>query len=189
MIDDFSRGWDDWSRVSPDNPHHFSFKTHKLNDPAFFGPRGADLVFEIETTGPGNTLAVVMETDQWRGYTGRKTKRYVALVELEKAGSRTVRIAPGSFVSNDGLPLANYNYVTGLVITPGNKELPDKVEGQWQGKVPFLDNLRWVGGRFAPRPRPYLGQRQQGLDPDRGFKEAFEKAVKKSTELEALDRK
>jgi dienelactone hydrolase len=189
MIDDFSRGWDDWSRVSPDNSHHFSFKTHKLNDPAFFGPRGADLVFEIETTGPGNTLAVVMETDQWRGYTGRKTKSYVALVELEKAGSRTVRIAPGSFVSNDGLPLANYNYVTGLVITPGNKELPDKVEGQWQGKVPFLDNLRWVGGRFAPRPRTYLGQRQQGLDPDRGFKEAFEKAVKKSTELEELDRK
>ena len=178
LIDNFSRGWRDWSQVSPDNPHHFSFKTHKLNDPAFFGPRGAELAFEIETTAPGNTLAVVMETDQWRGYTGRKSKRYVALVELPQAGSRTVRLSLESFVSGDGLALANYNYVTGLILTPGNKELPQRVEGQWQGKVPLLSNLRWVGGRFFPRPKPYLGQRQQGLDPDRGFAEQFERAVK-----------
>ena len=189
MIDDFSRGWQDWSRVSPDNAHHFSFKTHKLNDPAFFGPRGAQLAFEIETTGPSNKLAVVMETDQWRGYTGRKTKRYVAIVDLPKAGSSSVMIAADSFVSADGLTLANYNYVTGLILTPGNKELPGEVKEQWQGKVPLLSNLRWIGGRFAPRPKPYLGQRQQGLDPDQGFKEAFDEAVKKSVQLEALDRK
>ncbi|MCP4849187.1 MAG: hypothetical protein GY899_14695 [Verrucomicrobiaceae bacterium] len=189
IIDDFSRGWGDWSLVSPDNAHHFSFKTHKLNDPAFFGPRGAELVFEIETTEPGNTLAVVMETDQWRGYTGRKTNHYVALIKLAKSGSQTVRIAPGSFTSSDGLALANYNYVTGLIVTPGNKERPGMVKGQWQGKVPILDNLRWEGGRFSPRPRPYLGKRQQGLDPDRGFKEAFDEAVRESVKLEGLDRK
>ena len=61
------------------------------------------------------------------------------------------------------------------------------MEGQWQGKVPLLSNLRWVGGRFFPRPKPYLGQRQQGLDPDRGFAEQFERAVKESVKLEELD--
>lgn len=187
VIDDFSRGWGDWSLVSPNNPHHFSFKTHKLNDPAFFGPRGAELAFKIATTEPGNTLAVVMETDQWRGYTGRKTRRYVALVDLPQAGSRTVRLSLESFTSGDGLSLANYNYVTGLIVTPGNKELPKRVDRQWQGKLPLLSNLRWVGGRFAPRPRPYLGQRQQGLDADRGFAGQFEKAVKESVELEEVD--
>jgi len=152
--------------VAGDNPHHWSFKTHKVNDPAFFGPRGAKLAFEMETTAPGNTLAVIMETDQWRGYTGRKTRRYTALVELSRAGEHGVRLPVSAFVTPEGEALDHYGFVTGLILTPGNKELPSKVKTVWQGNVPAFSNLRWEGGECAPRPKPYLGDRNGEADVD-----------------------
>jgi len=114
------------------------------------------LVFDIETTVAGNTLAVVMETDKWRGYTRRKTEHYTALVTLPKVGKQNVRLATSSFVSPDGKPLVNYDRVSGLILTPGDKERPEAVKTHWQGKVPTFDNLRWEGGTFASRPKPYL---------------------------------
>jgi len=156
LIDDFSAGWRDWSQVGVRHREHWNYTTHKINDPAFFGPRGAELVFDIETTVAGNTLAVVMETDKWRGYTRRKTEHYTALVTLPKVGKQNVRLATSSFVSPDGKPLVNYDRVSGLILTPGDKERPEAVKTHWQGKVPTFDNLRWEGGTFASRPKPYL---------------------------------
>jgi hypothetical protein len=184
LIDDFSRGWQDWFLVAANNPHHWNFKTHKVNDPAFFGPRGAELAFEVETTAPGNTLAVIMETDQWRGYTGRKTRRYVALVELPEAGKRSVRLPVSAFVSPDGDVLDHYDFVTGLILTPGNKGLPSKVKTVWQSSIPTFRNLRWEGGQFAPRPKPYLGDRNTGLDADTAFREQLDKEVEQSIQRE-----
>jgi hypothetical protein len=152
LIDDFSRGWQDWFPVAADNRHHWSFKTHKVNDPAFCGPRGAELVLEMVTTAPGNTLAVVMETDQWRGYTGRPTRRYTALVDLPTPGQHRVQLPVSAFVTPGAEVLVSYDYVTGLILTPGHKELPDKVKTAWRGEVPTLGNLRWEGGQFVPRP-------------------------------------
>ena len=156
LIDDFSAGWRDWSQVGVRHREHWNYTTHKINDPAFFGPRGADLVFDIETTAAGDTLAVVMETDKWRGYTRRKTEHYTALVTLPKVGKQTVRLATTSFVSPDGKPLANYDRVSGLILTPGDKEKPETVKSHWQGTVPTFANLRWERGTFDPRPKPYL---------------------------------
>ena len=156
LIDDFGRGWQDWFLVAADNPHHWNFKTHKVNDPAFFGPRGAELAFEVETTAANNTLAVVMETDQWRGYTGRKTKRYTALVALPESGSHSIRLPAAAFVTPDGETLEHYDFVTGLILTPADEELPEKVKTRWQGAIPTFHNLRWEGGQFVPRVKPYL---------------------------------
>ncbi len=171
LIDEFDDGWRDWSLVSPDNAHHFKFKTHKVNDPAYFGPRGAALALAIETTAPGNTLAVIMETDQWRGYTGRKLKRYVALAKIPEAGSRTVTIPMKSFATADGEVLEHYDHVTALILRPGDKENPTKVKNRWQGKVPVLGNLRWEGGEFHPRPEPYLGEKHKDVDPEAAFRD------------------
>jgi hypothetical protein len=155
IIDDFRRGWQDWFLVAPDHRHHWNFKTHKVNDPAFVGPHGASLAFGIETTVAGNRLAVVMETDGWRGYTGRKTKRYTALVDLPQ-GWNEIQLAASQFVTPAGEVLSNFDYVTGLIFTPGDKELPETVETVWQGDIPTFRNLRWEGGLFARRPKPYL---------------------------------
>lgn len=187
LIDDFARGWQDWFLVAADNRHHWNFKTHKVNDPAFFGPRNASLAFEIETTEPGNTLAVVLETDQWRGYTGRKPAEFTVLIPLTNSGRQQIEIPLTDFRTADGQPLDSYDYVTGLVLTPGDKHRPDNIKTPWQGDIPVFRNLRWVGGDFAPRPKPYLGARTSGIDADAAFREQFEREVKTSVVREQQD--
>lgn len=158
LIEDFQHGWRDWSLVGVGHTAHWNYETHKVNDPAFVGPRGGSLALEIETTAPDNTLAIVLDVDRWRGYTGRQPRRFTALVRLPSAGRHLVAVPPEQFVAPDGEQLATYDFVTSLILTPGQKEQPDLVPDVWQGKVPVFRNIRWEGGQFAPRPRPYLKQ-------------------------------
>jgi hypothetical protein len=155
LIDDFKNGWRDWGVLGIENHQHWNVFTHKVSDPAWIGPCGGELAFEIETAKPGNTLAVVMETDAWRSYTGRKPQRFIALVKLADAGAHSIRLPAPAFLNQGGEPLRDWNYVTGLIFTPGNKELPEKSPEPWNCDVPAFRNLRWEGGEFVPRPKPY----------------------------------
>jgi len=184
VIEDFSHGWRDWSLVGVGHTVHWNYETHKVNDSAYVGPRGASLALEIETTAPGNTLAVIMDVDRWRGYTGRKARRYAALVELPHTGSHSLKLPVESFATPDGDVLENYDFVTSLILTPGQKERPDKVTEVWQGKIPIFKNIRWEGGEFASRPRPYLKQGDSEIDADAAFREQFKNAVDESVRRE-----
>ncbi|HRX56690.1 MAG TPA: hypothetical protein P5016_19410, partial [Verrucomicrobiales bacterium] len=188
LIEDFARGWRDWSLVGADNKEHWNYQTFKVNDPAFFGPRGASLALEIETTAPDNTLAVVLETDGWRSYTGRKTRRYVAMVPLSGTGHHSITLPIEKFVTAEGETLENYDLVTSLTLTPGQKEAPEKVPLVWQGAIPTFQNIRWEGGEFAPRPRPYLKQGASEIDADAAFRQQFDNAVDESVKREGQDR-
>ena len=188
LIEDFSRGWCDWSLVGVNHRPHWNYETHKINDPAFVGPRGASLALEIKTSAPGDTLAVVLISDGWRGYTGRKTRRYTALVELAEAGGHSIELPVDRFATPGGEVLESYDFLTSLILTPGQKELPEKVTKPWQGEVPTFKNIRWVGGEFAPRPRPYLKLGASETDADAAFREQFEQAVDESVARESQDR-
>jgi dienelactone hydrolase len=189
LIEDFKHGWQDWSLVGVGHRAHWNYETHKVNDPAFVGPRGASLALEIETTAPNETLAVVVDVDRWRGYTRRKPRRFTALVDLAEAGSHIVKLSMEKFVTPEGEILKSYDFVTSLILTPGQKEQPDRIKKEWQGKVPTFKNIRWEGGSFATRPRPYLKQGASEIDADAAFRRAFEKAVDESVEREKQDRK
>ena len=188
FIEDFSDGWRDWSLVGVGHTAHWNYETHKVNDPAYVGPRGASLALEVETTAPANTLAVIMDVDRWRGYTGREPRRFTALVELPDAGLHSVKLPVDKFVTPDGEVLENYDFVTSLILTPGQKERPDKVTEVWQGKIPVFRNIRWEGGDFAPRPRPYLKQGASEIDADAAFRERFKDAVDEPVRREGQDR-
>jgi len=151
LIEDFAHGWRDWSLVGTGHAEHWNYETHKVNDPAFFGPRGAALGLEIVTTAPNNTLAVVMDVDRWRGYTHRKPRRFTALIKLPTAGKHSLKLSIKQFVTPEGDVLKNYDFVTSLILTPGQKERPDEVPLVWQGKVPTFANIRWIGGDFEAR--------------------------------------
>jgi dienelactone hydrolase len=155
LIDDFSNGWQDWSLVGVRHRAHWNYETHKINDPAFVGPRGASLAFEIETDGKDETLAVVLYTDQWRSYSGRKSFRYTALVNLAEPKKHAISLPMEQFLAEDGHPLNNYDFVTSLILTPGQKERPEQVSKPWSGNVPTFHNLRWDGGEFKQRLPPY----------------------------------
>jgi len=189
LIEDFSRGWQDWSLVGVGHRHHWNYETHKVNDPAFVGPHGASLAFEVETTATDNTLAVIMDVDRWRGYTGRKPRKYIALVKLPEAGMHYVKLPTGKFVTAEGEVLENYDRVTSLILTPGQKERPGLVPQPWQGEVPKFRNIRWEGGRFAERARPYLRQGVSEIDADAAFRHQFDDAVEESVEREHQDRR
>ncbi|MFT5471216.1 MAG: dienelactone hydrolase [Verrucomicrobiales bacterium] len=189
LIEDFAHGWRDWSLVGVGHTVHWNYETHKVCDPGFFGPRGASLALEIESTAPNNTLAVVLQTDQWRGYTGRKNRRYTAFVPLPEAGAHELNLSIDQFLTPEGDVLESYDFVTSLILTPGEKERPDKVKEAWQGKIPTFGNIRWEGGEFAERPRPYLKSGASEIDADAAFREQFEKGVSESVEREAVDRR
>jgi dienelactone hydrolase len=189
LIEDFRHGWRDWSLVGVGHSIHWNYETHKVNDPAHFGPQDGSLALKVETTAPDNTLAVIMETDKWRGYTGRRVRRYTALVKLPEAGSHTIEIPMTDFVTPHGEPLLNYDHVTSLILTPGQKESPRKVRQSWQGKIPVFRNIRWLGGEFVPRPRTYLKSGASEIDADAAFRKQFDNAVTESVEREAQDRK
>ncbi|HIF00092.1 MAG: dienelactone hydrolase family protein [Fuerstiella sp.] len=174
LIEDFHHGWRDWSLVGVNHTVHWNYETHKLNDPTFVGPRRASLALEVQTTAPSNTLAVIMDVDRWRGYTGRKPRRFTALVELPEAGTHSLKIPTEKFVTPEGNVLENYDFVTSLILTPGQKERPDEVPEVWQGKTPVFRNIRWQGGDFASRPRPYLRQGSSTSEADEAFREPFE---------------
>lgn len=144
-----------WALVSPNNPHHFEFKTYKVGDARFFGPKEARLAFEVTTTSESNSLAVILEVDQWRGYTGRKYRRYVAMVDLPEKTTK-VSLERSQFVDEEGVALPSYDFVTALVLRPGNKEKPGEIMEQWRGKLPVLRHLHWDGGTMQKRPKPYL---------------------------------
>lgn len=169
LIDDFKRGLQDWAVVAGNNVHHWNYQTHKVNDPAFVGPKDAQLAFEITTTEPGATLAVILETDRWRSYTGRKPKAYSALVKLEKAGTQSVTLSRDQFVSDEGEVLPGYDFVTSLILTPGHKAKPEEVKDNWKGHIPEFANLRWHGGTFQPRERPYVNLQSRAGNVAPGF--------------------
>lgn len=189
LIEDFANGWQDWSLVGVNHGAHWNYETHKVNDPAFVGPRGASLAFEIETTGPNESLAVIMDVDRWRGYTGRKPRRFTALIELETAGAHSITIPCNNFITEDGEALENYDFVTSLILTPAQKERPKEFKAEWKSDVPVFKNIRWEGGEFADRPRPYLKSGESEIDADAAFRDTFDNAVDESVEREAQDRK
>ncbi len=57
LIEDFSHGWRDWSLVGVGHSAHWDYETHKLNDPAFVGPRAPRWLWRLKRRRP---------TTRWR---------------------------------------------------------------------------------------------------------------------------
>ena len=158
FIDDFSRGFQDWYALNALNRHHWLFATRKLADPRWEAPRNARLAFSIETSLPGNTLAVRLQTDFWRSYTGRRRETWTALVPVPRQGVSTVALACADFKNEAGKPLPDWFGITELLLLPADKtKLPSAKDFQlWRGAVPEFGNLRWEGGEPVRRPKPFL---------------------------------
>ena len=92
------------------------------------------------------------------------------------------------FVNEQGDALESYDFVTSLILAPGQKERPLQVPRPWRGHRPTFKNIRWIGGEPAERPRTYLKQGGSALDADADFRAAFDRAVSESVEREERDR-
>ena len=189
LIDDFSRGFHDWYTLNADNRHHWFFSTRKPADPRWEAPRGAVLSLTLETDAPDNTLAVQLQTDAWRGHSGRKAATYTARVALPKAGRQTVEVKLSDFASESGTPPADWAGITELILRAADKALPgDKTLSPWKGGVPRMIELRWVGGEPVRRPKPYPAAGASGTSAGAEDPE-FQKAIEESIRRERMDGK
>lgn len=99
-----------------------------------------------------------------------------------------VRLAADRFATAGGEVLESYDFLTSLIFTPGQKELPEKVPAAWKGEIPGFREVRWIGGEMVGRARPYLKLGASEVEADAALREAFEKAVDGSVELERRER-
>ena len=186
LIDDFSRGFHDWYTLNIKNRHHWLLSTRMLADPRWEAPRGAKLSLELAPTEAGNTLAVQLKTDFWRGYSGRRPDTWTALVPLAKAGRQRIELATSAFTNPSGKTLDDWYGVTELIFQSGAKAQTSSARrlAPWSGDVPKFFELRWTGGEPVRRPKPFLASSRAagGLD---GAE--FQRAIKDSIQREQID--
>ena len=188
LIDDFSRGWQDWYRLNAGNPHHWLFATRKVVDPAWIGPKQGDLGLEVETFGDGNQLCVQIKMNEWQGYTGRKRDVFFALVDLPKSGVHKLSLPASQFRNLAGDAMKDWDEATELLLSPANRTAhPRARKSNWSGKPPRLAKLQWLGGKIIERPHPHQGRGKTELGNRVSFDEEFQGAIKDSVELEKLD--
>ncbi len=188
LIDDFSRGWQDWYRLNWRNPHHWLFATRKIVDPSWIGPKQGELGLEVETFDGKNQLGLRMEVNTWQGYTGRKRDVFVALVDLPKAGVHKLSLPVSQFINLAGVAMKDWDEATELLLSPANRTGdPRARNSNWNGKPPRFVKLEWHGGKMIVRPHPHQKRGETKTGNRVSFDEEFQGAIKDSVELEKLD--
>lgn len=157
MIDDGSRGWQDWYQLNWGHPPLWRACTRKLKDPKWRGPDGARLVFEIRPE-TDTTLVVTFNCNAWGAFLpGKPALDYAAVKELKgSADWQTVSVGLGELTATDPkvtAPLVNWRTVTEFSFSPSGECVKEgrkvTVSGKpWQGPRE-LRNLRWEGGEYA----------------------------------------
>lgn len=143
LVDDFSHGWRDWYRLSPDNPHHWEFSTRKLNDPKWRGRPGQRLSLTLQVEKP-NELVIVLTENFFRHYRGRQ-REFVAVAPLDGGGdTQSVALEAEDFRAGDGERLASWEHVDLLSIRAYH-EMDGELFGSrnWAGSQPVFRELRW----------------------------------------------
>ena len=192
MIDDFSRGWQDWYRLEWGNPHVWMAATRKPKDPKWRGPVGARLVFDVKCA-TDNVIAVSVSLNDWGAFPGKPAGSYTARKPL--TGSPEWQMV--SFALEDMLPdkpntpaLTSWETITELSFKRTKSFLKDGNEVEFGGATGWpapreFRNLRWEGGAefgTATAPAAMKDAVPQNLD------ETIQREIKKSTDLEKRDK-
>lgn len=189
LIDDGSRGWQDWYRVNWDHPPLWRATTRKLKDPKWRGPDGARLAFEIRCA-VSNTLVVSVNCNAWGAFQpGKPATDYIAVKYLAGAADwQTVSVSLADFAATDSrVPtrLADWRTVTELSFSPSGEGLKAGQRVRIQGK-PWpgpreIRNLRWEGGDYASEPATASSLSA------REHEKQFNDAIRKSLEQEKAE--
>ena len=145
LIDDFSRGFQDWYLLSADNPHHWQYWTRKITDPKWQGQMGEQLTFDVKTE-KANQLVVIIKENFFRGYRGRQ-RELVTVVELPGGDQwQKISLPAARFqVPDKEEKLADWGHADLLGFRAYYGDRQGKVIGstRWAGPQPQLRKLRW----------------------------------------------
>ncbi|RMD79336.1 MAG: hypothetical protein D6820_08450 [Lentisphaerae bacterium] len=113
LIDDFSAGLRDWTG-SLKNPYWWSITTRKISDVRFLGPRGAKLVFDVNSPQAGMKIGVIVT----RNFMEQNYREHVfyGFFDLPRKGWNTVRISTSDLHNPFGWPLDGWEKVATLTL-------------------------------------------------------------------------
>ncbi len=136
LIEDFEGDWEqEWFTYQP---NEWARTTHKLNDPIWKPPAGANLALDVHAP-ERNTLVILLDD-------------YAAEVALSGGDQwQTVVLRPGDFQDLVGETLPTWDDVRRLKLTPSERLRPQRGEAtpprvvgaNWRGLPPRFRNLRW----------------------------------------------
>jgi len=188
LIDDGTRGWQDWYLSNWGHPPLWRASTRKLTDPKWRGPDGGKLLFEIRCE-EDNTLVITFNCNGWGALQpGKPAVDFVAVKELKGSPEwQTVSITSEELVALDlkvKEPPENWRTVTEFSICPSGETVKDgqkvKVGGKaWKG-AREIRNMRWEGGTYVSQ-RPADSKLS-----DEEYQRQFNDAIDKSLEQEKL---
>jgi hypothetical protein len=154
LIDDFAHGWRDWCRLNEGNRDHWQNWTHKITDPKWRGPPGAQLAITLKMA-QTNRLGFVAVQNQYRSYRG---PRKILVCEKEIPGvpaEQTILLGLADFKdAADDSPLTSWSQLDllgiGARIQEMNphgkfKPLPNQPAKPlpWRGPAPEFLRLQW----------------------------------------------
>lgn len=136
MIEPFEEGWEKgWYSYQPTG---WEYRTHKVFDPQWAAPPGAELVIDVRCELP-NTLVVRID-------------EHAASVRVAGGSDwQAVRLRPSDFVNASGVPLEGWagirelslSAAENLRVAVNGKQTTRRVGGEWQGPKPEFRQLRW----------------------------------------------
>jgi hypothetical protein len=191
MIDDFSRGWQDWTRLEWGNPHVWDASTRKIKDPKWRGPDGAQLAIEVQAP-KDCTLSIRVRLNDWGAYPNKPGGEYAAALPVKGSPDwQTVTFSLQDFhpvnEQTKG-PLASWSTATELSLRGGAEVIQGgakvKLGGEAWGEPRQFRNLRWVGGRREAGAVPA----GPGVLTPQQLEGQIQKAIKESTDQEKRER-
>jgi len=111
QIDDFSRGLHDWTG-NWTKGKGWKIQTRKVSDPRWVGPKGGELVFEVNAPAKDGWIGASI-LRRFRGQNNGQF-RYFAFAKLPKAGWNTVRLKPDDFQNIYGEKLDDWHKAMAL---------------------------------------------------------------------------
>ena len=111
LIDDFSAGLRDWSG-SLENGHWWSIDTRKISDSRFMGPKGAELVFEVNSPQAGMKVGLVAERKFMEA--NNREHAFYGFFDAPKQGWNTIRLKTSDLHNPFGWPLDDWHKLSRL---------------------------------------------------------------------------
>jgi dienelactone hydrolase len=197
LIDDFSRGWQDWYRLEWGNAHAWVATTRKLKDLKWRGPEGAKLVFDIRCP-QDNVLKVTVILNDWGVFPGKGwSEHFTALTPIKGSAEwQTISLSLDDMISDKKdkpSKLTSWETVTQLSFGWSRSYFKDGQEVKvgsdnsqqngWREPREFR-NMRWEGGTEAAAAAPPASKAD--VTPP-NLEETIQKEIRKSVDQENRD--
>lgn len=128
LIDDFSAGGRDWTPSGLDNGYWWSLSTRKIGSPLFMGPKGADLVFEVNSPEAGMKIGIVVRRSFMEA--NFLEERFYGFFDMPQRGWNTVRVKVSDLHNPYGWQLDDWHKVNMLELRAG-AGLKEEITKNW----------------------------------------------------------